>query len=326
MATWCSSDVVLLDERCPLPLDQPFTARQAERLGVPRGQLRRLLQRGLVRRVVQGVYAAAQAPHDLVFRALALHLVVSSSAVVTDRSAAWLHGVDLLPRNARTCAVPVSVHQRPGTRCRREAAEGGERMLLDSDVVEVHGLAVTSPVRTALDLGRSLWRFDALAALDQFLRLGVEQDELLVELPRFKGYRGVIQLRALVAIADGRAESVAESALRLHWYDAGLPRPELQWWVHDDFGVPIYRLDLALPDAFFAAEYDGVEFHTDTEHDEGRRGWLDRRDWHIEVFVKDDVYRLHADPGPRLRSALAQARSSLVPPTTYPTTRTDRSA
>jgi very-short-patch-repair endonuclease len=317
MPSWCPPDLLLLDERCPLPLDLPFTAHQAEALGVSRGQLRRLLARGLVRRVVQGVYAAAQAPHDLVFRARALHLVVSPSAVVTDRTAAWLHGVDILPRSARTTAVPVSVHQRPGTRCRREAATGGERMLLRRDVVEVHGLAVTSPERTALDLGRMLWRFDALAALDQFLRLGVDREDLLRDLPRFKGYRGVIQLRLLLPLADARAESVAESALRLHWHDAGLPAPVLQWWVPDDVGVPRYRLDLALPALRYAAEYDGEEFHTDPEHDAGRRQWLAERGWTIAVFRRDDVYRLGADPAPRLQAGLAQARRRLVLPSTY---------
>src|SRR5206468_3759671 len=30
-----------------------------------------------------------------------------------------------------------------------------------------------------------------------------------------------------------------------HWYDAGLPRPELQVWVYDDDGVGVYRLDIA---------------------------------------------------------------------------------
>lgn len=321
MSAWCGPEVVLLDERCPLPLDQPFTAADAERWGVSRAQLRRLAGRGLVRRVVQGVYAAAQAPDDLDFRARALHLVVSPSAVVTDRTAAWLLGVDILPRHARTQVVPVSVHQRPGTRCRRPEMVGGERMLQPRDIVIVDGLAVTSPLRTALDLGRMLWRFDALAALDLFLRHGVEHDEMLLELERFKGYRGVIQLRALVAIADARAESVAESALRLHWYDAVLPRPEVQWWVEDDWGVPTYRLDLALPKARFAAEYDGEEFHGEdrADHDDDRRDWLRRRGWHIEVFRKDDVYRLGADPAPRLKAGLAAARRALVVPTTYPT-------
>jgi hypothetical protein len=323
MANWLSSDTVLLDATCPLPLDQPFTGGQARTWGVSPMQLRTLVKRGLVRRVVQGVYAVTQAPTDLAFRAMAIGLVVSPSAIVVDRTAAWLHGVDILPRRAREVAVPVEVFQAPGTRCRRGEVRSGERMLRPEDIVDVHGLRVTSPLRTAHDLGRLLWRFDALSALDQFLRIGVDQDSLVLGVERYKGYRGVIQLRYLVLIADPRSESPGESALRLYWYDAGLPTPELQWWVYDDRGVGIYRLDLALPEVRYAAEYDGVEFHTsdeDKDHDGGRRDWLDRsRGWEIGVFVNQDVYAPGADPCPRLRTGLDTARARLGEATSYPT-------
>jgi hypothetical protein len=322
MANWLTPDTILLDATCPLPLDQPFTGSQARAWGVSPMQLRTLVKRGLVRRVVQGVYAVAQAPNDLSFRAMAIGLVVSPSAIVVDRTAAWLHGVDILPRSAREVAVPVEVFQAPGTRCRRDGVASGERMLRPGDVVEIHGLRVTTPLRTAHDLGRRLWRFDALSALDQFLRLGVDVDALVLGVERYKGYRGVIQLRYLVLIADPRSESPGESALRLHWYDAGLPTPELQWWVYDDRGVGIYRLDLALPEVRYAAEYDGVEFHTsddDKDHDADRRDWLDRaRGWEIGVFVNQDVYPPLADPGPRLRSGLDEARARLGQSTSYP--------
>jgi hypothetical protein len=285
-------------------------------------QLRTLVKRGLVRRVVQGVYAAAQAPSDVVFRAQALGLVVSPSAVVVDRCAGWLHGIDVLPRNAREVAVPVEVFQSPGTRCRRTGVASGERMLRQEDIVEIGGLRVTSALRTAHDLGRLLWRFDALSALDQFLALGVDYDALQLGVPRFKGYRGVIQLRSLAPLADPRAESQPESALRLHWYDAGLPKPEPQWWVYDG-GVAIYRLDLALPELRFAAEYDGVDFHTsdaDRDHDTSRRDWLDQSQrWVVEVFTRKDVYAPFADPGPRLREGLGRALARLGESTTYPT-------
>jgi hypothetical protein len=267
------------------------------------------------------VYAAAQAPTDLAFRATALCLVVSPSAVVTDRTAAWLHGIDILPRSAREVAVPVSVFQAPGTRCRRGGVVSGERMLLPEDIEEIHGLLVTSKLRTAHDLGRLLWRHDALWVLDQALALGVDFEELQ-DVRRYKGYRRVTQLRYLVPMADPRSESQPEAALRVHWYEAGLPKPELQFWVYDDRGVGIFRLDLALPELRFAAEYDGVEFHSsdeDSKYDDDRRTWLDEsRRWTIEIFVNKDVYAPLADPGPRLRSGMEEARIRLGDATSYP--------
>lgn len=315
MDSWLSASSSLLTPDCPLPLDQPFTADAAAGFGVSRSQLRRLVQRRLVRRVVRGVYAAAQAPDDLAFRASALALVLPPDAVATDRTAAWLHGVDLLPRSSALVAPPIEFFRPPGNRARRPGVDSGERTLLPRDVVAVGGVHATSPTRTALDLARLVWRFDALAALDQFLHAGVSRTELIAELHRFRGYRGVVQARALVPLADPRAESVAESALRLHWYDAGLPRPELQVWIHDEAGVAVYRLDLALPEVRFAAEYDGAEFHSSAvarERDLRRRTWLDHTaGWVIEVFANDDVYRPYSDPGPRLLAGLRRARARL---------------
>jgi hypothetical protein len=311
---WLPPDLTLLDERCPLPLDAPFTAEQAADLGVSRWFLRLLLDRALVRPVLRGTYVAVQVVDTVDLRAAALRLVVPEAAVVTDRTAAWLHGVDILPRSAVHEPPPLCVFGSTGSRLRRPEVSSGIRTLPPDDVMVVQGVRVTTPLRTALDLGRGLWRFDALAALDGFLRLGVPREHLLLSVERFAGHRGVVQLRHLAPLADGRAESPGESALRLHWYDAGLPAPELQWWVYDERGVAMYRLDLALPDLRYAAEYDGRRFHDDNdeqrEHDDERRGWLDTRQrWVIGVFDQDDVYAPRADPSPRLLEGVRRART-----------------
>jgi very-short-patch-repair endonuclease len=197
---------------------------------------------------------------------------------------------------------------------RRSGVDGGRRQMLERDVTHVGGVQVTTPTRTALDLGRLLWRFDALAALDGFLRVGVSHEQLLAEVERFRGFRGVVRLRELLPIADGRSESPAESALRLHWYDAGLPRPELQCWVQADDGSPIYRLDLALPDLKFCAEFDGRQFHSspeDVQADNARRAWLvNERRWHVEVFQSENVYGPTPDAPTRLAASYRRALGS----------------
>ena len=310
--TWLDDHRLFLSPRCPLPLDTPFTQVQAAALGVSRQTLRNLGKAGLVRRILRGVYVASQAPDTIDLRAQALALVVPEEAVVIDRTAAWLHGVDVLPRTTRTAPPPVDVAHVTDTRVRRPETDGRRRGLLDTDITQVHGVRTTTALRTALDLGRMLWRFDALAALDGFLRIGVPAELLIAEIGRFKGFRGVRQLRSLAPLADGRAESVAESALRLHWNDAGLPRPELQVWVYDDHGVGVYRLDIALPEIRYAAEYNGEEHHTsedDSAYDAERQAWCEtERHWLFEVFTKIDVYDRQADPLSRLVSGFERAR------------------
>jgi hypothetical protein len=307
---WLDPDGAWLGGQAPLPLDRPFTPVQARGWGVSDWRLRRLLEEGYVRRVLPGVLVAAQVPDTLLQRARALAMVVHPAAVVTDRTAAWLHGVAILPRSRMPDVPPLQVFHQPGRRLKGVDVASGERMLTPEDVVLVDGIRVTSPLRTALDLGRLLWRFDAIAALDGFLRNGVDREELLAGIDRFAGYRGVVQLRVLAPLADARAESAAESALRLHWEDAGLPRPVLQLSL--DGGA--FRLDLALPALRYAAEYDGAEFHSsdaDREHDLRRRLTISREHgYRFGVFTVDDLYRPGGDATARLLRDVREARRS----------------
>ena len=310
--SWFDSTGARLGAGFPLPLVDPFTAQEAYAAGVARHDIRALLARGFLRPLLRSVYVASQMADDLWLRARALALVLPPEAVVTDRTAAWLHGVDVLPRTSGVAVPPVEAFHLTDTRMARPGVTSGRRGLGPSDITVVHGIRVTTPLRTALDLGRLLWRYDALGAIDGFLRIGVPHELMLDQLDRFKGYRGVVQLRFLVPLGDGRSESMGESALRLHWWEAGLPRPELQVWVEADDGTPIYRLDIALLDPLLAAEYDGEEHHTseeDREHDRERREWCSReRGWHFEVFTKGSVYGRDPDPVPILRGGLTEAR------------------
>jgi hypothetical protein len=313
---WLDGTGTLLGPAFPLPLDQPFLGSVAVESGCSRRDLARLLAEGLLRRPLHGVYAAAQAPDSIAFRASALALVIPECAVVTDRAAGWLHGMRVLRRGAHLDPPPIEVCHTTDTRCRRGEADGHRRGLLRRDVTTVGGIRVTTPLRTALDLGRLTWRYDAIAALDAALRIGVDHDELLSEIGRFKGYRGVRQLRVLAPLADGRAESGPEGALRLHWHEACLPWPDAQIWIHDDNGIPIYRLDLGKREVRYAAEYDGIENHSeeeDVEHDRERRAWIrDERGWTIDVFGKDDVYGWNTDIQDRLRAGFFAARKNVT--------------
>jgi very-short-patch-repair endonuclease len=310
--SWLDTTGALLGPTFPLPLDQPFTRTAAIEAGCSPRDLQAMVRDGLLRKVLRGVYAAAQAPDTVRFRTTALGLVIPAHALIIGRTAGWLHGMPVLQRGAHLEAPLIELGNTNDSRCVRPGVDGRRRVMLPRDFTVVDGLQVTTPVRTALDLGRLLWRFDGLAALDAALRLGVDPEELALESLRFKGYRGVRQLRFLLPLADGRAESPAESALRLHWHLAGLPTPELQIWIHDDHGVRLYRLDIGLPELRYSAEYDGVEHHSeeeDVEYDAKRRDWVRRnRGWIIDPFEKDAVYGMETDVQDRLRAGFNRAR------------------
>jgi hypothetical protein len=289
------------------PHDTPVTSAEVRERGVGFHQLRALVRHGLVRRPVRGVYAVRQLSDTLAFRVSVLKLVVPQACVVTDRTAGWLWGANMiLAPNDHLVTPRVSVFRPPGYRLRNELTASGERRLAPHDVAEIDILRVTTPLRTACDLGRLLHRDQAIAALDSLAALGAfTLDELLMEISRFRRYRGVIQLRVLGPLVDPRSQSPGESVLRLRWIDTGLPRPQCQVEVQTDWGTS-YWIDIGLPELCFGAEYDGEEFHgaDQEQHDEMRRTWLrNERDWKIEVARKGDVYGREQAIQRTLRSA-----------------------
>lgn len=271
----------------------PVTYQQLRTLGVTDKRIARLVADGVLRRPLRGVYLPTASPDSHAVRAACVALVVSDSHVAVDRTAAWLHGIDVLtyaehelPPPVETCAVRGS---HPTERC---DVRGRSRDLAPRDIATVAGVRVTTPLRTALDLGCHLRRRDAFAALCGFAREhGVTAEVLVRELPRYRRRRGVIQLRHLAGLVDPRVESAREAWTLLEIVDAGLPVPEPQYWVEVD-GEPIYRLDFAYPRSRVCVEYDGWDAHERTDeqraHDQRRRAWLRDEGWTVIVVRRGD--------------------------------------
>ncbi|MFC4784918.1 type IV toxin-antitoxin system AbiEi family antitoxin domain-containing protein [Nocardioides sp. MAHUQ-72] len=284
-----------LDDSFPLPLDAPFTTRQARREGVVRDNLTRLCKEGLLRRVLQGVYVATQAGDSIPLRAQALGLVVPEDSVICDRHAGWLHGATMVLRpNEHLELMPISVFRPSGNgRLRNGLAASGERNLTAEDVVELHGLRVTTPLRTAWDLGRVRWPEPAISALDAMLRLNLfTHEELLADVERFRRMRWVTTLRAMAPLADGRSESPGESILRLRWLGCLLATPIPQYEIFRG-GRLLARLDLACPELHYGAEYDGEEWHSSPEqqaHDRTRRAEVSAEDWLVQPFTSSNLF------------------------------------
>lgn len=300
-----------------LPHRRPFTSAQAHQHGLSANDLSRACLAGDLRRLLRGVYVDAAAEDTLALRVDAVSLAVPAGAVVTDETAGWLHGAPMiLPPNADVVVPPVSAfHTSTGCRIRRGPIASGERRLSSDDVVALGGLWATTPLRTACDLGRLRPRLRALAALDQLLALeAFTQQRLLAETHRFRGYRGVVQLRSLARVADARAESPPESALRLHALDAGIPPMCPQFAVPGPDGQE-FHLDLALEPLRFAVEYDGVEHHSrapDVDYDTWRREYLtDELGWHITVVRSRALYGAKANPATMLAREYEAAHASL---------------
>lgn len=302
----------LLSEHGLLPVDRPFTVEQVL---ATRDELAQLARAGYLRRVLRGVYVASQVRDTLALRARALALVVPPAAVVTDRTAAWLRGIDVLVPGEHEAVPPLRVfHRSRGGRLRRPEVASGQRMMPERDVEIIDGVLVTTALRTACDLGMNRNRDRAFGSLEAMVRAGVDKDALLAETPRFRGYRWVRQFRALAPLVDARAESIAESITRLRWYDTTTLHPEPQcpvpgptgqtWWL--DMGVEALR---------FAVEYDGEEFHGEhaKSHDDARRAWIEENtSWMVRVVRRENIFGRTQDFHVLLPRWLAEARRTLA--------------
>lgn len=102
-----------------------------------------------------------------------------------------------------------------------------------------------------------------------------------------------------------------ESRLRLRVIDGKLPPPEVQYWVCDGNGRPIYRLDLAWPEYLLGLEYDGADHLSKQQQraDLERRGWLLERGWRLISVTDTDVYRTYGRMLDRVRALLPSPSS-----------------
>lgn len=291
--------------------DRPFTTAELASLGLTRRRLRDLVEQGHVTRVLRNVYAAAAMPLDIGARARAARLVVAPDQVLVDRSAAWLHGVDTFGYAEHDAVPAIEVCSPRGRRAtERHGVDGRSRDLEPGDIEEIDGLRVTTPLRTALDLGCCLRRREALAAMVELAREHALTPETLASsADRFRRRRGVVQLREMISLVDLRMESARECWVWLALHDSGLPMPEPQVWIEVD-GVPTYRLDFAYRRARICIEYDGVDAHGRTveqgANDERRRAWLRARGWTVIVV------RLGDFSGEALERWLGEVRSALA--------------
>ncbi|MFW0797465.1 hypothetical protein AAFP30_26920 [Gordonia sp. CPCC 205515] len=214
-------------------------------------------------------------------------------SVVGGTGAAVLHGTYWYERDFNVELVRGPEAGNRGVRGRRVRRTD----LKPDDVTELNGIPLTVVTRTAFDLGRRGTEWQALGSLDSLNRAtGFCPDTVAEYAAEFNGYRGVRQLRYLLPLIDPGAESLRESWVRLLIIKAGLPRPQTQIEVADDYGSVFARIDLGYEEHRVGIEYDGEPYHS-TENQKARDA---ARDEHLKdlewIMVHVDKHRLRTDP------------------------------
>lgn len=253
------------------------------------------------RAVLPDVYLSNDGGLSLELRIAAAWLWSGRAATIAGAAAAALHGAKWIPENVPVELIHSNSRPPSGVLTRRCA-------LVDGETQNLEGLAVTTPERTAFDIGRRGAIRSAVVRLDALARAtGLKVDDVLRVAKSHPRSPGLRRLETALDLADPGAQSPRESYLRLLLIDAGLPRPQTQIPVLDVDGTAFAHLDLAWEEYMVAVEYDGDHHRTDRRQyvkDIRRLEKLERMGWIVVRVVAEDH---PADIIRRVRTALAAA-------------------
>lgn len=217
--------------------------------GVTSEQVAYRLAAGRLHLLHRGVYAVGHTALDAHARALAAVLACGRGAVLSHRSAAVLW--ELLP--ARHGLIDVT---RAGSRRRGPDGVRLHRVaeLAPADLGRRHGIGVTAPARTLLDLA-------AVASPQELERAATEaQVRHLVHPERVldcaAGRRGVRALRDALMKEPALTRSEAERRLLALIARAELPRPR------PNVRIGRHEVDMLWPDSKLVVEVDGYAYHS----------------------------------------------------------------
>jgi len=281
--------------------EMPWPFRGTEAVAAGALSVRELYR--FYRPVYPGVYAPPDVEPSAIQRAVAAWLWSRRRGVVAGLSASavlgtkWINGLvaaELVHHNRRAPQM-LTVHS-------DELSLG--------EITEVDGMTVTTPARTAFDLGRRLNLKDGVKRIDALMnatQLKVVEIESVIE--GHPGVRGIGKLRKTLSLVDGGAESPYESLTRLMLVGAGLPRPQTQLPVFDEFGFVVAYLDMGWPEYRVGVEFDGAQHWTDARQrsrDVERLADLEALGWTI-IHVSSDMLRTSAVVVGRVSAALEAA-------------------
>jgi hypothetical protein len=277
-------------------LDWFITRAELLRVGFSRAAIASLVDSGELVSLSRGVYLAAEVADRLrmlpageaLIRAGAALATAGPGAVISHRTAAELHGLDLL-----TASPQVTITRAPGqgSRSGKTGLHVHAARLPARHVGSRLAIPVTTIARTVVDLARSQdFRAGVVvadSALHKQLTTKSQLRQVLAELPRGRGVQRAVQV---VEFSDGRSESPLESIARVAFRDCGLRAPELQVELGGDGFAA--RVDFFWREFRTVVEVDGALKYDDRSaamRQLRRDAWLRRAGFEVEHFGWQEI-------------------------------------
>lgn len=284
-------------ESAGLPHGLPFLYEDAIAAGLTRDQLRT----SAWHRLFRGVYASATMPLSTALRARGALLLHPPAAHASHTTAAVLYGIPTPTDPDIHVTVKDALFRRPRPGLRAHVREAGSVCRVLGDI------RVSEPAQLFVELASSLSFVDAVVAGDAMVRLGlITLAELRRYCAKLRGKHSRTARRLVRYVREG-VDSAMETRLRLLLVLAGLPEPEVNHLIRDEWGAVIRRLDLSYPTLKLIIEFDGrhhIEREQQWEADIERRESLDSDGWRTLVVTSAGIYRHPTATVEKVRRAL----------------------
>ena len=239
-----------------------FLFEQAHRAGVPAHVLRGWIASGLLDRFGARTLRSATSPTSPIDDAAAHVLDIRPTAWISHATAAALHHFDTFG----SVEGPLHITLRRGTYATRPnvVVHTSDDLTIE-DRVFIEGLAVTSPVRTIIDIARRESAARLTAVIDGALRDRLITEELQLRRIAQLRSQGRYGVPKLLAVIEGvEATRGGHTWLERRYLEladsAGLPRPETQRHMGRVDGRLI-RVDCYYPDVDVVVELLGYRWH-----------------------------------------------------------------
>jgi hypothetical protein len=227
----------------------------AQRHAVRVGDVERLQRGVLGRPVASDPESSERALEEAAnLRAAQAASLACPRAAISHLSAAIAYSVPTVGDIGRPClTVPA------GTALRHLAhAHLHRATLLDSEVSVKDGYRIVSPARAVMDVARERGVGAGVVAADYALRAELtDRGGLAAAFELCAGWPGRKAARITLLSADADAESPLESLSRLQIAQMGLPKPQLQPSIGDQYGRFIGRCDFYWDEFGVVGEADG---------------------------------------------------------------------
>jgi very-short-patch-repair endonuclease len=206
-----------------------------------------------------GIYLPKHTPASLEQRTVGAWLWSGRQAIVAGSAAAALHRTKWIDDDTPVELIHANPRAPRGVITRRDTVLDDEVQTL---ALPAGKIRVTTPIRTAFDIGRRGPVRTAIARLDALARAtDLQVDDVGLIARQHPHTRGLRRLEQALDLVDAGAESPRETYLRLLLIEAGFPRPQTQIQVTTDHDT--YYLDMGWEDQMLAVEYDGDQHRTD---------------------------------------------------------------